>query len=172
MSWRPRLAAEMDNLRAAAGWALDAPDVDDAAVGVAILGGLAGEALTGRRQGFPRGPPLGWRARDELDAAHRPLLLGVAAYDRVPVGRHRAGRDAERGCHRRIGDVHPGACRCVHRGRCVGLGRRDAAGAMAALARAARLDTSGSPMPNSGSAMNYDEIVAYALDKLDRLTTP
>ena len=31
--WRPRLAAELDNLRAATGWAFDAADLGDVTLG-------------------------------------------------------------------------------------------------------------------------------------------
>ena len=44
LSWRPRLAAELDNLRAATGWAFDAPALDDVALGVRVVGALVGEA--------------------------------------------------------------------------------------------------------------------------------
>ena len=81
LAWRPRLAAEMDNLRAATGWALDAADVDDVAVGVAILAGLAGEALYRPASGIGAWATAGVGRADDLDAAQRPVLLGLAAYD-------------------------------------------------------------------------------------------
>ena len=162
----------MDNLRAAAGWALDAPDVDDAAVGVAILGGLAGEALYRPSSGILAWATAGVARCDELDAAHRPLLLGVAAYDASRLG------DIERAATldgRAIAESETFTQALVAAFTAVSasaLAGGMLPGRWPPWPGAARLDTSGSPMPNSGSAMNYDEIVAYALDKLDRLTTP
>ena len=124
LAWRPRLAVEMDNLRAATGWALDAADVDDVALGVAILAGLAGEAIYRPGSGILAWATAGVGRADELDAAHRPVLLGLAAYDAFYLGQYRAGRDPRRPGHRRIRHLHPGAVRRARRGQFVGLGRR------------------------------------------------
>ena len=114
----------MDNLRAATGWALDAAAVDDVALGVAILAGLAGEAVYRPSSGIQAWASAGVGRADELDAAQRPVLLGLAACDAFLTGPVRAGRGPRRPGHRRIGHLHPGAVRRPSRGQFLGLGRR------------------------------------------------
>jgi hypothetical protein len=46
LAWRPRVSAELDNLRAAASWAFDAPNLDDLVLGVRVLDGLSPESAT------------------------------------------------------------------------------------------------------------------------------
>jgi hypothetical protein len=40
LQWRPRILAELDNLRAAAGWAFDSPVTEDSVLGARIIAGL------------------------------------------------------------------------------------------------------------------------------------
>jgi hypothetical protein len=40
LEWRPRVLAELDNLRAAVGWAFDSPDAGDSVLGARIVAGL------------------------------------------------------------------------------------------------------------------------------------
>jgi predicted ATPase/class 3 adenylate cyclase len=63
-TWRARLHAELDNLRAAVTWALDR-DGDDAELGVRIVAGLTWEANTGDLLGI-----TAWAER-AIDAARR-----------------------------------------------------------------------------------------------------
>ena len=100
LAWRPRVLAELDNLRAATGWAFDAPSLDDVGLGVEMLNGLS---LTQSSWGI-----LPWAAAamprvDLLDAAQRAVVLAAAAYDAFNMGQldrakvlgRRAIRDSE-----------------------------------------------------------------------------
>ena len=122
--WRPRLAAEMDNLRAATGWALDASDLDDVALGVRILAGLAGEANYRPGSGIPAWATAGLARVDDLQAAQRQVLLGIAALRRQPSGPVGAGHGARDPGHRRVAHPHPGVARRAPSGQHVGLARR------------------------------------------------
>jgi len=84
--WWPRLALEMDNLRAATGWALDSVDVDDVALGARILAGLAGVAFYRQSSGILAWATARLARADELDAARRRIVLGLAAYDALNLG--------------------------------------------------------------------------------------
>jgi len=87
LAWRRRLVAETDNLRAAAGWALDAAALDDVAYGVRILAGLTAEALYRPSSGIQAWASAGVARADELDADRRAVLLGLAGYDEFWLGR-------------------------------------------------------------------------------------
>ncbi len=81
--WRPRIRAELDNLRAAVTWSLDASDDADAELGLRIVAGLAGYDST-----------LGigdWalRALDRIDATtpgRRQVIQAAAAYRLAMTG--------------------------------------------------------------------------------------
>jgi len=84
--WRSRLAAELDNFRAAVGWAFDAPSLDDVALGVRVLSGLVGEALAQTSWGM-----LAWAEPvlsrlDQLDAPQRAMVLAYAADEAYFLG--------------------------------------------------------------------------------------
>ena len=85
-TWRPRLRADLDNMRAAVRWSLDAPDVECGELAVRIAAALAPYALFEAagdiaaiiRQVVPRAsssPP-----------ARRAAVLGAAAFDTFQNG--------------------------------------------------------------------------------------
>jgi predicted ATPase len=78
--WRPRLKLELDNLRAAVGWATERTEVEDQELALRILASLSREAVLDRGSGLG-----GWatRAIDATDTASscRPTVLVSAAYD-------------------------------------------------------------------------------------------
>jgi predicted ATPase/class 3 adenylate cyclase len=78
--WRPRLKLELDNLRAAVGWATERTQVEDQELGLRILASLSREAVLDRGSGLG-----GWatRAIEATDASSpcRPTVLVSAAYD-------------------------------------------------------------------------------------------
>ena len=85
LAWRTRLRAELDNLRAAVTWSLDATDTVDAEVALRIIAALAVQ------QGYD--PTLGigdWavRALDRLDATTpgRAQVIRAAAAYRIAMG--------------------------------------------------------------------------------------
>ena len=85
--WWPRLSGEVDNLRAATSWALDAAAVGDVALGVGILAGLIGEAIFRPSSGFCSWATAGLARVDDLDGARGAVLLGLAALDAYYLGR-------------------------------------------------------------------------------------
>ena len=142
--WQPRLAAEMDNLRAATGWALDAADVDDVGLGVAILAGLAGEALLRLGTGIQAWATAGVGRADELDAAHRTVLLGLSAYDAFLLGQFERAATLGGQAIAESDTFTPVLCATVLAVSFSALARGDPARAMAVLADGrARLDAAG-----------------------------
>jgi predicted ATPase len=84
--WRQRVAADLDNFRAATLWAFDAAAIDDVALGVRILDGLMIEALT-----MPSSAVQTWADPalvrvDELGPAQRGVVLAAAALQSFLVG--------------------------------------------------------------------------------------
>ena len=77
--WRPRLATDLENLRAAAGWAFDAPSVDDVTLGIAILGGLMNELTVKPSWGIQAWALSALGRADELTSEQRSILLAGAA---------------------------------------------------------------------------------------------
>jgi predicted ATPase len=80
LTWRPRLNVELDNLRAAVGWAIEQTTDDDHEFALQIVASLSREAVLDRGAGIG-----GWAAR-ALDAttpssSWRPTVMVSAAYD-------------------------------------------------------------------------------------------
>ena len=86
LTWTPRLAAEIDNLRAATGWAFEAPSTDDARIGIRILDSLTAHAL-----GSPVWGIQGWSATalpiaEELGVDERAVVFANASIDAFYAG--------------------------------------------------------------------------------------
>ena len=77
--WRTRLATDLENFRAAAGWAFDAPSVDDVILGIAILGGLMNELTVKPSWGIQAWALSALGRADELTSEQRSILLAGAA---------------------------------------------------------------------------------------------
>jgi predicted ATPase len=81
LTWRPRLNVELDNLRAAVGWAIERDTDDDRELGLRIVASLSREAVLDRGSGIG-----GWAAR-AIDATRsssspwRPTVMVSATYD-------------------------------------------------------------------------------------------
>jgi predicted ATPase/class 3 adenylate cyclase len=78
--WRPRLAAEIDNLRVAVGWALEREDDTDVELAFRILAGIARETVLSRAFGIG-----GWAERalelcPDHDSQYRAKVALVATY--------------------------------------------------------------------------------------------
>jgi len=86
LAWRRRLVAETDNLRAAAGWALDAAALDDVALGLRIICGLIGELQLRPSAGIQAWARSAFPRVDHLDPNQRVLVLAVAAHDALYLG--------------------------------------------------------------------------------------
>jgi len=86
LTWRPRVHAELDNLRAAVGWALDAPNLEDVATGVRVLDGLLSEALLQLSWGIRTWASPGLSRIEQLDEAQRAVLCAAAAFDAYFLG--------------------------------------------------------------------------------------
>src|ERR1019366_6817582 len=86
LTWRPRLAAELDNLRVATGWAFDAAALDDVTLGVRVLSGLVGEAGFQPSWGIQAWAGAALPRCEELDGAQRSVVFAAAAYDAFNTG--------------------------------------------------------------------------------------
>jgi predicted ATPase/class 3 adenylate cyclase len=88
LAWRPRVTAELDNLRAAAGWAFDAPDREDLALGIRLLDGLAPEPATLHYTGIYALAATALLRVDELSPAGRAVVFNAAAHAALNVGQY------------------------------------------------------------------------------------
>jgi predicted ATPase len=79
--WRPVVAAELDNLRAATAWALSAPSLDDVALGVVVLNALVPQLLAKPSWGIQSWAGAALSRVDQLDPAQRAVILVAAADD-------------------------------------------------------------------------------------------
>ena len=86
LAWRARVAAELDNLRAATGWAFDAPDLHDVALGVRVLGALITQMAVKPSWGIQAWARAAMRRVDELPAADRTVVVAAAASDAFYLG--------------------------------------------------------------------------------------
>jgi hypothetical protein len=88
LTWRLRLASELDNLRVATGWAFDAPAIDDVALGVRIVNAFIGEAGFQPSWGIQAWAGAAVSRVEELNAGQRSPVFTLAAYDAFNTGQH------------------------------------------------------------------------------------
>jgi len=86
LAWRPRLASELDNLRAACGWAFDADSLDDVPIGARIIDGLLVEVVNQPSWGIQAWATAALRHIDQLEVDGRSAVLAVAAWDALFLG--------------------------------------------------------------------------------------
>ena len=86
LTYRWRLAAELDNFRAATGWAFDAPDLEDVSLGVRVLAGLLVAAYNDSSSGMKSWSAAILPRVDHLRPAERAVVLTAAAYDAYQLG--------------------------------------------------------------------------------------
>jgi predicted ATPase/class 3 adenylate cyclase len=80
LAWRGRVAAELDNLRAAAAWAFEAANLDDLTLGIRMVDGLAPAVATLIDTGMYELAFSILPRVDELGAAQRCVVLNAAAH--------------------------------------------------------------------------------------------
>jgi predicted ATPase/class 3 adenylate cyclase len=81
LRWRPRLVAEVDNLRAATGWALDSPVADDVHLGVRVIQSLLTCASFSPVWGVQAWAATALPRLDDLTADERAVVLSAATMD-------------------------------------------------------------------------------------------
>jgi len=85
-SWRPRLLADLDNFRAATGWAFDSDDLDDVRTGARLLAGVLNEALFQTSSGIQSWGAGALPHIDHLGGQHRSTVLAASAFDAYLIG--------------------------------------------------------------------------------------
>ena len=86
--WHERVRAELDNLRAAIGWALDSSPTADAQLGLRIVAALAYAAVIDMISGVGTWTERAVPRADETTPGRRTAILGAAAIQAVYVGDH------------------------------------------------------------------------------------
>ena len=86
--WHERVRAELDNLRAAIGWAFDSPPNADAQLGLRIVAALAYAAVIDMISGVGTWTERAVPHADETTPGRRTAILGAAAIQAVYVGDH------------------------------------------------------------------------------------
>ncbi len=86
LAWRPRVVTELDNLRAAVAWALDAEDRTDRELGVRIIVGLSNEANSGAAFEVAAWAERALPFVDEMTSAERAGVLNAAAWSALLAG--------------------------------------------------------------------------------------
>ncbi len=116
--WHGRVRTELDNLRAAIGWALDSSPTTDAQLGLRIVAALAYAAVIDMTSGVGE-----WTARavpraHETTPGLRTAILGAAAIQAVYVGDYETGAEpGARRVARRSPIGLPGSRPCLLRAR-------------------------------------------------------
>ena len=80
------VAAEMDNLRAATGWAFAAPALEDMVLGVKVTEALIGELLILQSSGIQALATAALPRVDQLSVGERSVVLIAAAHDAFQLG--------------------------------------------------------------------------------------
>jgi predicted ATPase/class 3 adenylate cyclase len=80
LAWRRRVRVDLDNLRAAVFWALDASTPEDREAALHIIAYLATEATLDRGAGFDAWAERALPFLDETTPLQRPSVLGAAAF--------------------------------------------------------------------------------------------
>ncbi len=81
VEWRRRIGTEIDNFRAATGWAFASPELADVALGVRVLDGLIFECTLQPSWAIQTWAEPALERAEELGAAQRGVVLTAAAYD-------------------------------------------------------------------------------------------
>jgi len=103
LMWRPRVDAELDNLRAAVAWALDADDRDARELGVRIVAGLSDEANGGTSFDVTAWAERALPFVGELTPRHRAAVLTAAAWSALLRGDLALARERAEGAVREPG---------------------------------------------------------------------
>ncbi len=90
--WRERVRAELDNLRAAIGWAFDSTPTADAQLGLRIVAALAYAAVVDMVSGVGTWTERAVPRTDETTPGRRTAILGTAAIQAIYVGDHDRAR--------------------------------------------------------------------------------
>ena len=90
--WRARVRAELDNVRAAIGWALESSLTTDAQLGLRIVAALAYEAVSVMTAGVGAWTERAVARVDETTPGRRMAILGTAAIQAIFVGDHERAR--------------------------------------------------------------------------------
>jgi predicted ATPase/class 3 adenylate cyclase len=93
LAWRPQVAADLDNLRAAASWAFEAPSLDDVVLGVRVLDGLSPEAPTLYSTGMYAMASTAVPRVQELNAAQRCVVYNAAAHASMQLGHYQEAKE-------------------------------------------------------------------------------
>ena len=109
LAWRPRLIRELDNLRAAVGWSLDAESPDDREPAIRVVVGLTNEANSGTASEVGSWAERELPLVDGLSAEQRAAVLNAAAWNALARRRPRRRGRARRSRPARTG---PGFRRC------------------------------------------------------------
>ncbi len=80
LHWRPRLAAEVDNLRLAVGWALERDDAADVELAFRLLAGIARETVLSRAFGIGAWAERALELRVDHASPYRAQVTLVATY--------------------------------------------------------------------------------------------
>ena len=86
LTWRPRVRAELDNLRTAVNWALDASEPDDLECGLRIIGFLAYGSNTDLTSGIGAWATKAIPQVDQTTPGLRTAILGAAAFQATFTG--------------------------------------------------------------------------------------
>jgi tetratricopeptide (TPR) repeat protein len=97
VAWRPRVAAERDNLRAAVYWAIDRDDDTDATFALRIIAALVYEAIMDPPAGVGAWAERALEPASRSTAPQRMAVFGAAAYEAANLNRYEvvAARAAE-----------------------------------------------------------------------------
>lgn len=80
LAWRPKVVAEIDNIRAAVTWALDRDDPDDGELAMRIIAALAMESVLNRAGGIGGWAEQAIASGRHADSPHRPTVLVAATF--------------------------------------------------------------------------------------------
>ena len=106
-SWRARVTEDLDNLRAAVGWALDRDDDGDAHLGVEIVVALVNEGIVRRASGIGSWSFRVLEREDILTPSQRHDVRTGAAWEMYWTGDFEGARDMARGA---VADGVPVEC--------------------------------------------------------------
>jgi predicted ATPase/class 3 adenylate cyclase len=86
LAWRARILDELDNVRSAVAWALDAFDADERQLGIRIIAGLSSEANSGRSTSVAAWAERALNMVDTASRENRAAVLVAAAWNALLTG--------------------------------------------------------------------------------------